>query len=256
MDVALVTVDLQDHLYASIESYEKSPTPLRISLDGGDSWTATTVPAGLDVRWLAPDPTASGRVYAIGQGDVGDGHFFRSDDGGVTFTLVSDWGGVLAVDGDGSIYLSRGDGIWRSEDRGATFLLRSPDPSGSIAPRFFLTDPARVGHFILGTQEGLYASNDGGATWSRTDPATTTSNCSVIYQNAARVPGSPDEIYMAVNAAGIYYSADNGVTWVARNQGLSGDCPTPFGIGVVAEPDVVVYATMNSSIFAFLAEAE
>jgi len=121
-----------------------------------------------------------------------------------------------------------------------------------------LTDPGKVGHLILGTQDGLYTTSDGGATWSRTDPGVTASMCSVIYQNAVRVPGAPNEIYMAVNAAGMYYSADNGVTWEARNQGLSGDCLTPFGIGVVTGTDVVVYATMlgsgRDSIFAFLAK--
>lgn len=86
----------------------------------------------------------------------------------------------------------------------------------------------------------------------------TTSGCSVIYQNAARVPGSPSEIYMAVNAAGVYYSADNGVTWEATNLGLAGDCFTPFGIGVVSTPEVVVYTTASvpggDSVFALLAK--
>jgi hypothetical protein len=260
LDVAGVAIDLQDHVYAAIEPYEKSPSPLRVSLDGGDTWTATDVPAGRSVRWIAADPTAAGRVYVIGENDVGQARLFRSDDGGASFRAVSDWGGVLAVDGAGAIYLSRGDGIWRSDDEGVTFSVRSAELAGpSLSPRFLLTDPTNLGHLILGTQEGLFTSLDAGATWLRTDPATTASRCSVIYQNAARVPGSPDEIYMAVNAAGVYYSADNGVSWVARNQGLSGDCPSPFGIGVAATSDgPVVYTTVlgegPDSVFAFLAK--
>ncbi len=258
-DVALVAVDLQDHVYAATELYVQSPTLMHTSFDGGNTWTATAVPAGFTANAIAADPTATGRVYLVASNNVGDGGLFCSDDGGASFTKTSSLGGVLAVDGDGTIYLARYNGIWRSVDQGATFLLHSAEPAGdNLSPRFLLTDPGKLGHLILGTQDGLYTTSDGGATWSRTDPGVTASLCSVIYQNAARVPGAPNEIYMAVNAAGIYYSADNGVTWEARNQGLSGDCLTPFGIGVVAGTDVVVYATMlgtgRDSIFAFLAQ--
>ncbi|MBN2575663.1 MAG: hypothetical protein JXP73_13945 [Deltaproteobacteria bacterium] len=258
-DVALVAVDRQDHVYAAVEQYEQSPEPLRISFDGGDTWAAGTVPAGITVKGIVADPSASGRVYLVGDDSVGQGNLYRSDDGGANFARISDWGGVLAVDGDGAIYLARYDGLWRSDDQGVTFLLQSAEPAGAnLSPRFVLTDPGNAGHLIVGTQDGLYTTTDGGATWSRTDPGVTSSSCSVIYQNAARVPGSPSEIYMAVNAAGIYHSADNGLTWEAKNNGLTGECINPLGIGVVAGTDVVVYATIlgtgRDAIFAFLAE--
>jgi photosystem II stability/assembly factor-like uncharacterized protein len=207
---------------------------------------------------IAADPTAPGRVYLAGGGSQGDGGLYRSDDGGAHFARVAALGGTPAVSSDGTVYLARSDGVWRSDDQGATLLLRSTEPAGAnLSPRFLLTDPENPGHLILGTQDGLYTTWDGGASWSRSDPGVTASTCSIIYQSATRVPGSPNEIYMAVNAAGIYYSADSGATWQARNQGLPGDCFTPFGIGVVRSPEVVAYITHSAaggdSVFAYLA---
>jgi hypothetical protein len=258
-DISLVAVDLQDHVYAATELYSKSSVLLHTSFDGGDTWSATGVPSGFAASAIAGDPTVTSRVYMVASNNVGDGGLFRSDDSGVTFVQVSTLGGALAVDGDGSVYLARSSGIWRSVDLGGTFLLHSAEPAGdNLAPRFLLTDPGQSGHLILGTQDGLYTSSAGGTVWSRSDPGVTNSGCTVIYQNAARVPGSPNEIYMAVNAAGIYHSADNGATWQARNQGLGSGCLTPLGIGVVAGTDTVVYTTIlgpsPNTIFAYLAE--
>jgi hypothetical protein len=258
LDIAHVAVDFQDHLYAGIESYEASPTPLRVSFDGGDSWSAAAVPAGINATAIAADPTMPGRVYLFAGGDPTVSGLYRSDDGGSSFARTADTGGILAVGADGTVFLARYNGFWRSGDQGVSFVNTGGLADPNLSPRFVLTDPGDAGHLIVGTQNGLHTSANGGTTWTRTDPGVTTSLCSVIYQDAVRVPGSPNEIYMAVNAAGILYSPDNGVTWEARNQGLSADCISPHGIGVVSSPQIVVYITATvqggDSIFAYLTE--
>lgn len=165
LDVFRVAVDFQDHVYAAVEEFVRSPTPLRISGDGGDTWTAAAVPAGIAVQGIAADPTMPGRVYFYAGGAEDVMGFYRSDNGGASFTKVSTKGGVPAVNGDGTVYLARYDGLWRSDDLGVTFVLHSAEPAGdNLDPRFLLTDPGDIRHLIIGSQDGLYTTIDGGAT--------------------------------------------------------------------------------------------
>jgi hypothetical protein len=66
--------------------------------------------------------------------------------------------------------------VWRSDDRGATWRsIGSGLPGAPV--RAITVHPSRQDFLYLGTELGLFASDDGGTTWSATNEGPT--SCSV-----------------------------------------------------------------------------
>lgn len=155
------------------------------STDGGAHWTKLagglppqTGRIGLDI--YAKNPRV---LYAIIESDAGGtgvapfddrqrmGGLFRSDDGGDTWTRVSDinprpfYFSKVRIDpsDDQRIYVL-GWGMNVSDDGGRTFR-----PTGARTPHGDLhalaIDLADPQHLLLGTDGGVYVSHDRGATW-------------------------------------------------------------------------------------------
>lgn len=155
------------------------------SRDGGGSWTKLTngLPAqtgriGLDV--YAKDPRI---VYAVVESDEGghalspwtdqsrEGGVFRSEDGGDTWTRVSErnprpfYFSKVRVDpkNDQRVYLPAFV-LYVSDDGGKTFRA-----GGARKPHVdihaFVIDPADTDHLLMGTDGGIYVSWDGAKTW-------------------------------------------------------------------------------------------
>ncbi len=191
------------------------------------------------VESVAVDPNDATRVYlACGtytRPFVGNGVILRSGDGGRSFERAGiplKMGGNedgrfagerLAVDGaKGSILLfgSRNDGLWRSEDWGATWKKVESFPVGGrtngVGIVFVLFDSSQIpageatrtiyvgvsGSGTSAEQAGLYRSMDGGASWDK-------------------VKGQPEGSLMPSHAA----MATNGMMYVTY-----GDAPGPNGM--------------------------
>lgn len=121
---------------------------------------------------------------------------------------------------------SAGGGVWKSNDAGATFnpiFDKHCQSIGAVA-----VDPSDPDNVVyVGTGEtwtrnsvsygdGLYKSNDGGATWTK-----------IGFENSERIaniivnPNNPQEIYVGVLGAlwsdseerGVYKTTDGGKTW-------------------------------------------
>ncbi|HVT14962.1 MAG TPA: hypothetical protein VHQ90_02125 [Thermoanaerobaculia bacterium] len=144
------------------------------SSDAGDSWTFIA-PAEPRVRALAVSPGAPRRVFAA----YGGKGVRVSDDAGAT------WGPIVAVDNGpdayfwnpfdiafapsrpDTVYIGAGNGLYRSEDGGATWVHVSGFSSQHLA-----VDPASP-HVLYashatasgGADHGVFRSDDGGATW-------------------------------------------------------------------------------------------
>jgi photosystem II stability/assembly factor-like uncharacterized protein len=155
------------------------------STDGGANWTKLTqgLPPqtgriGLDI--YRKDPRI---IYAVVESDVGGwgvdpfdnrqkaGGLFRSDDGGDTWTRLSDFSfrsfyfSKVRIDptDDRRIYLL-GWGLAVSDDGGRNFRA-----GGARLPHVdmhaLVIDPADRDHLIMGTDGGIYLSHDRGETW-------------------------------------------------------------------------------------------
>jgi photosystem II stability/assembly factor-like uncharacterized protein len=99
------------------------------------------------------------------------------------------------------LYRSRnGDDAWES-------LGGKMDPT----PRVFaiLTDPGRPGWVTIGTDDGVWRSDDAGASWRRLNAP----KPELGVWSLARHPRDPNTIFAGYEPCAIYRSTDDGSTW-------------------------------------------
>jgi len=101
----------------------------------------------------------------------------------------------------GGLYRSRNaDGPWES-------LSEKIDP----IPHVFaiLSDPGRPGLVTIGTEDGVWRSEDAGDSWRRLDAP----KPELAVWSLARHPHQPNTIFAGYEPCAIYRSTDNGLTW-------------------------------------------
>lgn len=175
---------------------------LHYTTDGGATWTKGVIAGTADTLWdlhygsswansnaVVADGAAADTFYAYSR-SYGD--FYRSTDGGATWTLRSrnqgtlDWaegeGGMVQVPGRaGHLWFAAaphsqpyswyGKGLWRSIDGAASWqeIAAVEDARmvavGKAAPG--ASYPTIYAHAVVGGVEGIWRSIDQGATWDR-----------------------------------------------------------------------------------------
>lgn len=148
------------------------------SADGGATWTQIVghgFPSdGLGRIGIAVAPGGNGnRIYAIV--DAREGGLYRSDDAGRTWRRVSSdtriwqrgwyFGGVTADSRDPNVVYVPNVSLYRSTDGGENFTAIKGAPGGDDYHQLWIApdDPQRM---VLGSDQGVVVSLDGGATWS------------------------------------------------------------------------------------------
>ena len=151
---------------------------LYVSHDGGNHWThivGNGFPAHPGRIGIAVAPTRPDRVYALVAGTWKTGGLYRSDDGGVHWRHVSrDWRIVrrcwyfcaLTVDPSNAnrVYVMN-TVVLRSDDGGKHFIALKGDPTGDDFHQLWI-DPTDTDRMILGSDQGVQVTLDGGKTWS------------------------------------------------------------------------------------------
>lgn len=198
--------------------------------DGGESWEI--LDPGLP-SWALPsfreivfDPALPGTVYVTG---VGNGDtLLRSDDAGETWQSVGQIppggpGPVASAARDprrpGALWVAGGNGLYHSADRGETWQRQDlRDGSYIILEDVAVSpfDPARVyaaGYAVDGPRgqetfaPRLYASADGGTTWTRRDAGLEGRLSKVVPD-----PADPAVLWTFTYLA-VYRSTDAGASW-------------------------------------------
>lgn len=193
--------------------------------DGGATWLQSS--AGLDAFSSVYDvlvhPQSPSTVYAF----AWEGGFFRSDDGGGSWhphnqglPTYDYWYGRLAQapsNGD-VLYLTYDERVFLSSNRGDSWTEVSPLPDHMKVLNVVLAvDPTKPNRVFAGTNSGLFRSEDGAITWNASYAGMEmdggapgvfgigiqATNANVMY---AQVRGG-------VNGAGVYRSADGGISW-------------------------------------------
>jgi photosystem II stability/assembly factor-like uncharacterized protein len=238
------------------------------------------------MRWRLLGPHRGGRVTSVA-GVPGDpttyymglpgGGVFKTTDGGITWAPIFDAVHVasvgalaLAPSRPSTVYvgtgeMGEGNGVWRSDDAGATW--RNVGLGEVKVISCVRVAPGNPDEVLVGGQgsvvepsaaRGVFRTTDGGASWTK-----------VLYRDEytgvtdiAVDPGNPQQVYATLRRgafgkapgkqpdAWIFKSTDGGKTWTESGNGLPGE---PTGrIGVAVAPGGGgrrVYAILRQGLF-------
>jgi photosystem II stability/assembly factor-like uncharacterized protein len=219
------------------------------------------------------------RTFYMG---VASGGLFRTSDGGVSWTPISDgkiplgsMGSIAVADSDPNIVyvgtgsdsvrsnVSTGRGVYRTVDGGATWRFVGLYNAGQIgAVRIHPTNPeivwvAAYGDAFKRNQErGVFKTADGGKTWKKVlfvndgvgamDVEIQPGNPNVVYAWMSRLERKPWTIISGSRDGGLYKSTDGGEKFTRITAGLPADLIGKANLAVTnAKPDRV-YALIEA----------
>lgn len=216
-------------------------TRLSRSNNGGGSWIALPSPG--EILSVATHPKRPGRIVA----GLASGGVSVSDDGGRSWRARASGlpgGGIMAVTVAAAqpdlLYAAvRDDGLWKSENAGASWSLAMDRPWIAGAERSLLAlasvnlATGMGGIWIYaGTEQGLTRVPDCLCRWQEVQPgnaldalaaggappATSPLPAGELIHDLASAPSSPDALYAAL-PSGVWASRDAGVVWSRVAQG-------------------------------------
>ena len=123
------------------------------------------------------------------------------------------------------VFAGTSDGVWRSTDRGASFRRADFPDGGDEIWSFLSIDEDRDRMYAGGSPLGVHLSEDRGASWRRLPAPRIRQRieCPITprVMRMAQRPGRPDEIYAALEIAGVMRTTDGGETWEDLGDGLA-----------------------------------
>lgn len=119
----------------------------------------------------------------------------------------------------GNASFVRGDGIYKSTDRGNTWnLLESTvDNTNYISVNRIAVDPSDESIVVIATNTGIFKSEDGGTSWEEKLDADNLGS----VQDLQVDPSNYNIQYAGVNAQGIYKSVNAGNSWSKSSEGIA-----------------------------------
>ncbi len=209
-------------------------------------------PLGGDVRTLAASPTNPARVYL----GTADGVFFRSDDAGESWQRMEPGFPLRGMSLDSLTVTPAGDvlvgywevsgsggGVARSRDGGRSFEIFDGVAGRSVrAIAFAPSDPSRL---VAGALDGVFASNDAGASWSRLTPDG--HEGLRMFESVAIDPGDAAVIYAGTWRLP-WRSSDGGRSWTRISSGMVFDSDV-FSLTLDARGPSTVYAAACTGIY-------
>jgi len=198
------------------------------------------------------------------------GGVWKTTDGGITWRNVSDGffrtasvGALAIAEADPNVIyagmgescirgnVTHGDGVYRSDDGGATWRHRGLEETRHIArvrvhpKNADLVYVAAFGHaFGPHAERGVYRSKDGGGSWEKVlfrdertgacDLTMDASNPRVLYAALWEAQRSPWDLVSGGEGSGIFKTTDGGDTWIelTENTGLPKGLKGRIGITV------------------------
>lgn len=248
-----------DTLYAATNTFYASERGAGIfkSTDGGNTWTP--VNRGLERTSLKfevllmdqddPDVLYAGPFKSPAKGifktvDGGE-HWYRTDydhTGWWKAALGNSW--AIAEGADAKLYLATWSGIYRSDDHGESWLIRSRG-LGNIQVFDIALDPQNPSTvYVALADRGPWKSTDGGHTWFQIDDGyfKPYDRSSGSVAALAISPSEPQTIYSTVRGSsgstlmGVNKTTNGGKSWQAINNGLPGPNPAWIANDVVVHP--------------------
>ena len=171
------------------------------------------------VNTIAFDPITDQKIYV----GTGGGGFWKTSDGGTTWSTSTDGLGTLGVSAiavdyvdPNIIYIGTGDGdasdnysigILKSTDGGATFNPTGLNwsTSSNYLIRRIVMDPSDPNVLLAATSDGIYKTTNAGTTWTQK----LTGNFYDIEAN----PHNNSNTFLATSSNKVYKSNNQGETW-------------------------------------------
>ena len=115
----------------------------------------------------------------------------------------------------------RGDGMWKSTDRGETWTQL---PSTALNSDFsyvnrVIVDPADASVVLAATNSGIFRSTNGGSSWSTVYSTGASGGTSRIQQIIPN-PQNFNILYATRNSNGVLKSYDRGLSWLSSSSGI------------------------------------
>ncbi|VAX17754.1 hypothetical protein MNBD_IGNAVI01-2056, partial [hydrothermal vent metagenome] len=145
-------------------------------------------------------------------------------------------------DNNGNIYAAsigsqNGSGIFKSTDDGTTWNKMWSAETGMNCVYVDENNTVYVGLNYTSTQSGIYRSNDGGNNWQKIFNET---------ENVYAITKLSSGRILAASYGQVFYSDDNGGTWVSTSSGLVSSTPSAFAI---RNQDEVFMSTLGYGIY-------
>jgi photosystem II stability/assembly factor-like uncharacterized protein len=213
------------------------------STDGGATWALTQLTGGMMDDWAAADADFAAMIGWTGEARPFGREFQQ------IWSLNFAHGRLLAGTKPAVLLESTDGGATFTEVKGLTDHPSRPDWNGGAAGlvlHSIVPDPSDAGKvWVAISAAGIFATEDGGATWDRRNrlsnahehhhhdhPAAPrggeTGHC---VHNLVRAPGDGDLLYQQ-NHHGVFRSADGGRSWDDVTEGL----PSTFGFPIAVDP--------------------
>ena len=201
---------------------------------------------------LAMDPAEPGTLYAGGTYPGGPSVFFKSTDGGTSWTSQAQFYPVgtlitaLALDplARNTIYAGlKGVGVVKNTavgGAGSSWVHMSGLASQDVLA--LAVDPA-TGTIYAGTGDrGLFKSADGGTNWSSINNGLRTRVSSLAID-----PANPGTVYAGTLGAGVFKTIDGGATWTEARSGMVN--AEVYSLAIDPATPSRLYAGTNAGVF-------
>jgi photosystem II stability/assembly factor-like uncharacterized protein len=114
-----------------------------------------------------------------------------------------------------------GEGLWRSVDGGATFVRACDGMFVECHVRALAVHPRDRRVLYLGSEQGLFRSDDGADRWSRVEsPLNGRQIWSIVL-----LPEAPEVVLVGTCPSRLFRSADGGRSWSEADVRMVQDCP-------------------------------
>jgi photosystem II stability/assembly factor-like uncharacterized protein len=197
------------------------------SSDGGETWQALrSGPAfpGYVATALVADGGTPGRLWAALAGAYRGGLVARSDDRGMTWTVLARWDGpvatralALAAGADPVLAIGGDDGVRLSRDGGRSWTPSGAGVDGLERVESLAFDPSDPRTLYAGTWRQAFRTRDGGATWSRIASGMVLDATIYSWDLDAK---DPRDIWVST-CGWVYRTEDGGDRWTRFQQGFT-----------------------------------
>jgi len=162
---------------------------------------------------------------------------------------------TLHPDNPAVVYAGTNNGPYRSSDRGDHWE-RLDYPRHAPGVWSFLFRPGDPSVMYLGTAPGeIYRSTNTGDSWTKLNASMGSNECAMAFPTRvialAADPNFPDEMYAAIEVAGVIRSADGGDTWdeITHDLAPSEDTLDLHGVQCTAASPHTVFITTRQGPF-------